>query len=130
MADIWLRASLIAHDFIPAAFWAGNYEAMRDTYLPASENYALCRDGNMQGFISLSAGGHIEALFVLPESQGCGVGRVLLEHAKCLYPSLSLAVYKDNRRAVDFYSRNGFEVSEHGTDPATGCAELRMIYGA
>lgn len=127
MAALWLRASVMAHDFIPAAYWVENLDAMRDTYLPVSENYVCTNScGEILGFISLSDSGHIEALFVAPEHQGHGVGRALLDRAKRLYPVLTLAVYEENSRAVDFYLRNGFTVTERRIEPATGHPELLM----
>ena len=38
-ADIWLQASLAAHDFVPSDFWRKHLGAMKEQYLPASEVY-------------------------------------------------------------------------------------------
>lgn len=37
LVDIWLEASLQAHDFIPDAFWHSQRDAMLNHYLPAAE---------------------------------------------------------------------------------------------
>ncbi|NMR77527.1 GNAT family N-acetyltransferase, partial [Vibrio alginolyticus] len=37
--EIWLNASVKAHDFISAEFWESQLENMRNIYIPASETY-------------------------------------------------------------------------------------------
>lgn len=125
MAGVWLRASVMAHGFISRSYWEKNLEAMRNRYLPASENYACLEEGKVVGFISLS-GNRVAALFVEPLMQGRGIGRALLCHAKGLRVELTLAVYSDNCRAAEFYAANGFDVTEERVDEATGCAERLM----
>jgi len=34
--DIWLQASIKAHDFVAAEFWQSQVDNMRDIYIPAS----------------------------------------------------------------------------------------------
>jgi len=40
--EIWLEASIQAHDFLAREFWESKVSEMRDTYLPASETYPGC----------------------------------------------------------------------------------------
>ena len=56
------------------------------------------------------------------------MGRELLSHAKALKGGLSLSVYEKNRRAVNFYQREGFAVQRYGVDADTGETEMIMIY--
>jgi putative acetyltransferase len=37
--DIWLKASIIAHDFIDSSYWVSELNNMRQTYIPDSETY-------------------------------------------------------------------------------------------
>lgn len=128
MAAIWLEASVAAHGFIPASFWRSNVDNMRQLYLPQTKSIAcLNGDGEMTGFLSISGGRHIEALFVKPQEQGRGIGSALLEHTKRSYRELSLCVYEENSLAVNFYLKHGFVVDEKRVDPHTGHAELFMI---
>ena len=129
MTEIWLAASLEAHAFIPGAFWENNADEMRSVYLPRAENYAYVDDGTVTGFISLRDC-HVEALFVMPSHQNRGVGRMLLDKAKSLCVRLTLAVYSENRSAVDFYMHNGFTVVEERTDHLTGHPEKIMMWTA
>ena len=50
IVTIWLQASLIAHDFIPAHFWAEHAQQMRDSYLPNAETLVIEEDGAIKGY--------------------------------------------------------------------------------
>ena len=70
----------------------------------------------------------LAALFVCPESQGEGIGRKLIDKAKQVRHELELSVYTDNRKAVRFYERCGFEAVSENVDQHTGQPELRMRF--
>ena len=125
MTEIWLQASLAAHDFISSDFWHANAESMRSKYLPSSENLIYVENDKILGFISLQKN-NVAALFVTPEAQGRGIGKTLLDQAKKSHDTLSLAVYERNSRSVSFYSHQGFVVLQSRTDPHTGETELIM----
>lgn len=127
VVDIWLRASLRAHDFVPAEFWHQRVGDLRDTYLPAAESYVYEAAGIVLGFLSL-LDNTVAALFVRPESQGHGVGSRLLDHAKGLTSELTLTVYKANERSVAFYEQHGFVTQQEQLDPHTGQPELLMVW--
>ena len=100
---IWLEASILAHHFIPAMYWIGKQDDMRNIYLPASNTYVF-EDENIrliQGFISMT-GNYLAALFVIPESQGTGIGKALLEHVKERHTEITLNVYAKNESSVLF----------------------------
>ena len=125
MVRIWYDASVLAHSFIPSSFWALNKNAMKEKYLPLAENIVLEEEGKIAGFISL-VGERICFLFVEPEMQKKGVGRVLLEYAKILKGELSLKVYRENENAFRFYEKCGFvEVGEE-IDGFTDCMQILM----
>ncbi|UDL05959.1 N-acetyltransferase [Marinobacter sp. CA1] len=126
--DIWLAASIQAHDFIEPAFWQAQVEAMREQYLPASETWVWCHDNNVVGgFLSLN-GDTLAALFVAPEAQGQGIGQSLLAMAREQRPTLELTVYSANANAVSFYRRQGFTVTGEAPDAHTGAPELTMVW--
>lgn len=127
--EVWLLASLQAHDFIPAAFWWQQQEAMRARYLPAAQIWVCEREGQVQGFVALVED-HLAALFVRPESQQDGIGRALLELAKRERQRLHLKVFCENDIAVHFYRQQGFVIVAEGVDEATGQPELYMDYQA
>ena len=51
-AEIWLASNLDAHDFIPAEYWRGNFQAVK-AQLPEAEVYVCEEDGRLSGFIGL-----------------------------------------------------------------------------
>jgi len=61
------------------------------------------------GFLALKpAAGCLDQLFVLPEMQGAGIGRALLDFAKQQLPNgLWLRTAAENLRACTFYEREG-----------------------
>lgn len=127
--QIWLDASLIAHDFIDPAFWQSQVENMRNLYIPASETYVMERDSRVVGFYSL-LDNQMAALFVAPDCQGQGIGKRLMAHAMTQRPVLTLAVYKNNTASCQFYLSQGFVVTHEQVDEHSGQVEYWMSSGA
>ncbi len=67
-------------------------------------------DGVVKGFIRLR-GKHIEKLFVEPAFTGRGIGAALISHAIGLGAN-ELLVLEKNTRAIRFYNRFGFRLTE------------------
>ena len=111
---IWLEASILAHHFIPAMYWIGKQEDMRNVYLPGSDTYVFEdeKTKSVQGFISM-VGNYLAAIFVIPEAQGTGIGKALIEYAK-------------NEPSVAFYEKQGFRFVEKHVEEETGEQELVM----
>lgn len=126
--QIWLHGNLDAHAFIPASFWTGHFEIVRNM-LPQAELYVHEDKDTRQidGFIGLT-GNHIEGIFVAKAARSKGVGKALLEYAKSRKPSLTLSVYQKTERALAFYQREQFTVQSEGIDEDTNEAELQMLW--
>jgi len=124
---IWLDASVRAHDFMEKEFWESRLPEMRDIYLPASETYVSVQKGEVKGFLSLH-GDTLAALFVDPDAQGRGIGTRLMAKAKSLRNRIYLTVYRENRRAIDFYLKCGFRGVKEQVDEHTGHKELLMVF--
>lgn len=131
LVDIWLRATLASHDFIPAAFWHAQVQDMRHVYLPYSQVWVCERDGVVAGFYAL-VDEQLAAIFVAPQWQGQGVGKALMAHAKSQRNQLQLQVYQRNRKSLGFYLSQGFTVQGERMDEATGQPEydMRWVRGA
>ncbi len=125
--DIWLRASMKAHDFAPPEFWQKHSADMRSKYIPGSETWVYEHDGRVVGFFSL-VDENLAALFVEPEMQGTGFGPKLLQKAKSLRGKLELCVYTLNTRAMSFYLKQGFKEEGRRTDTHTGVQESIMAW--
>lgn len=68
--------------------------------------------GRILGFIAF-AEEWLNHLYLLPEAQGQGLGRKLLELAQSRYDHLQLWVFQRNEAAIRFYERNGFRKVKH-----------------
>lgn len=123
--DIWLTASIKAHDFVAAEFWSNHLDAMRDLYIPASQVYVYEKESVVLGFYALHDNS-LAALFVDPEHQGAGIGSQLMAHALQQRRQLELTVYKDNAPSVAFYLARGFNIISEQTDEHTGHIEYVM----
>ena len=101
---------------------------MSSTFAPAALEgsrtlIAWSADGRRLGYIHMRSGrdgvsdepcGYVSLLALEEDAEGSGVGRRLMAEAEawaraCGYRLLSLDVFADNRRAVDFYERDGFK---------------------
>lgn len=118
IVDIWLDASILAHDFISAEFWNGQVANMRDLYLPSANIYLAIVNQQVLGFYAVN-NGKLEALFVTPERQGQGIGTALLNHAKQMFGALTLSVYQKNVKSYEFYQERGFSNIGEETDKNT-----------
>lgn len=127
--DIWLNASLQAHDFIPATYWEQQLLPMRDLYLPLAENYVIKENQTVTGFASLlRSEAALAALFIAPHQQGLGYGTALIDFFKLQCDELHLNVYTENTVAVNFYQQQGFKIISQAMDQNTGHAELSMTW--
>ena len=71
---------------------------------------------------------YLAALFVAPAHQKKGVGSRLLALAKKMRDTLELSVYAENERAVAFYRKNGFRMTDKRIEEMTGHTELLMVF--
>ena len=126
--QIWLHGNLDAHPFIPASFWTGHFEMVRDM-LPQAELYVHENEAPRQidGFIGLTEN-HIEGIFVAKSARSKGIGKALLDYVKPRRPRLTLGVYQKNERALAFYRREQFVVQSEGIDEDTNEAEIQMLW--
>lgn len=68
-------------------------------------------DGAVKGFIRVD-GRRVKKLFVEPVLQGQGIGAALLEYAIEAYGANELWALEKNTRAIAFYKRHGFSVTQ------------------
>ena len=123
---LWLETNISAHNFIDKNYWISNYDDVRKM-MPEAEIYVYEEDKCIKGFIGL-IDNYIAGIFVQSDSQSKGIGRALIAYSKKIKDKLMLNVYEKNSRAVDFYKRENFEVSEKNKDENTGEVEFSMIW--
>lgn len=116
LLDIWLRASLKAHDFLPPKLLAEQKQVVGEVYLAKAETFVAMQDDLPVGFIGL-LDSIVGGLFVDPDQQGLGIGGLLVAHGLALKGELTLEVYARNQAALRFYRRLGFvETGRRPTD--------------
>ncbi len=98
---------------------------MAETYLPNSETYLAVTDEKIFGFISLT-GNYLAALFIRPEAQRCGIGKLLLDYIKERHETIELRVYAKNTGSVNFYKRQSFAEITRIEDKASGEMEILL----
>ncbi|HIU17597.1 MAG TPA: GNAT family N-acetyltransferase [Candidatus Avidesulfovibrio excrementigallinarum] len=128
IVQLWLKASIKAHDFISRSWWEARAQDMRELYLPLSDVLVVAIDdasGELVGFAALIEN-VLAALFVLPGWERRGIGSRLLELIRKLRADLCLTVYERNCRAVTFYTKHGFVKVGRRIEEATGQAEWVM----
>lgn len=124
--EIWLESTIKAHDFIPKKYWKDNYNAVKNEYIPISKTYIYEQNGEIKGFISVLNDEFIGALFVATDCQEQGIGSALIDYAARQFPKLNLAVYKQNKKAVDFYLKKGFKIIQESPNEDSGFPEYIM----
>lgn len=108
--SIWKYSTIKAHNFIDEKYWENSYDIVKNVYIPASETFIYEEDKEIKGFISILNKEFIGALFIDINTQGRGIGSKLIDYAIKNYKKLNLAVYKDNKKSVEFYLNKGFDI--------------------
>lgn len=124
--DIWLESTIKAHDFIPKEYWEDSYNTVKDVYIPIAETFVYEDKEGIKGFISIINNEFIGALFVATKYQGNGIGKKLIDYVINRYEKLSLLVYKENKKSVEFYINRGFEIVKEQVNEDSGYDEYIM----
>ena len=107
---IWRRSVDATHDFLSGAYRA-ELEDLVSAFLPEAPLWVAVTEKDEPVAFMLLTGEHMDALFVVPTVRGCGVGKLLIEHALTLAPKLTTNVNEQNEQAVGFYKKMGFKVT-------------------
>ena len=124
--NIWLESTIKAHNFISEDYWENNYNIVKDVYIPMAETFVYDDGLDIKGFISIINNEFIGALFVDSNCQRLGIGSELIDYILKKYEKLSLAVYKNNKKAVSFYKNKGFKVIKEQVNEDSGFQEYIM----
>ncbi|MCC0661621.1 N-acetyltransferase [Clostridioides sp. ZZV14-6154] len=126
--EIWEESTIKAHDFINKDYWKNSYNIVKNEYMPISETFVYDDGEEIKGFISIIDNEFIGALFISTNYQSLGIGSKLLDYVIKEYKNLSLAVYKDNKKAVVFYNKKGFNIVKEQVNEDSGFKEYLMEY--
>ena len=122
--QIWLYGNIDAHYFIDKDYWKNNFDMVSEM-IPKAEVYVFEDKDGIAGFIGLMDN-YIAGLFVKHEKCSNGIGKHLLDYAKTMKEELQLDVYSKNKKALDFYIREGFEVKNIHVNEETNEEEKLM----
>lgn len=128
LLDVWYRASLVGHPFLPEAFLEKERAEIVERWLPAADTTVYEVDGRVVGFLSL-IDNEVGAIFVDPDLHGRGIGRALMDDARERRPYLELTVFEANEVGRRFYETYGFAFVERRVEESTGEPELRLRLG-
>lgn len=124
--QIWLEVNMEAHEFVPSDYWLSQYQSVQEQLLQA-DIYVYEQDKEIQGFVGMMDD-YLAGIFVDKKCRSMGIGKGLLECVKKNYPAFSLNVYQKNRRAVDFYLREGLFIVSKGVDENTAETDYIMAW--
>ena len=126
IVNIWQEASRVATPFLTEEFVQQERDNIRNIYLKHAETWVFEDNGQVVAFLALIEN-EVGAIFALPESQGKGIGRALMDHAVSIRDELFLDVFEENRIGRRFYDRYGFKLDHRHVHEQTGQALLRLI---
>lgn len=124
--DIWEESTIKAHDFIDKDYWKNNYDTVKNVHIPISDTFVYDDGENIKGFISIIDDEFIGALFIDVKYRGLGIGSKLINYITSKYGKLNLAVYKENEKAVKFYTHKGFKIIKEQKNEDSGFEEYIM----
>ncbi len=126
--DIWLNGNKQAHCFIPGSYWESCAHKVQ-SLLSQADVFIWEEEGLIKGFAGMQ-GNYLAGIFVDQAFRCAGIGKKLLDFIKEQQPSFSLSVYKENRRALEFYLREGLTITAEGMDEATGHEEYTLTWNS
>ncbi|MEM9778126.1 MAG: GNAT family N-acetyltransferase, partial [Chloroflexota bacterium] len=100
---------------------------MRRLFLPKSQTWVYENDKRIAGFIYL-LDNVVGGIFVHPDWQRKGVGKLLMDQACSVHDTLELEMFKANSQAIAFYNKYGFRVTSERHDEATNQPMLKLSY--
>ncbi|QCP82035.1 acetyltransferase [Alcaligenes sp. 1735tsa3] len=106
--EIWRKAVDATHDFLSVQD-RQEIDVMVCGFLPQVSLWLAVDETDYPLAFMLLEQGHMQALFVDPDSRGMGVGKALVLHGLSLHPSMTTDVNEQNEQAVGFYEKMGFK---------------------
>lgn len=124
--EIWLKSNIEAHNFVDKNYWINNFDLVK-SMIKESEIYIYEENNKILGFIGLSEN-YIAGIFIDKEFRNKGIGKNLLDYAKDKKDKLYLNVFEKNNKAMNFYIKNQFIISEKNFDDENKEYEYKLIW--
>ncbi len=120
LLSVWEYSVRSSHDFLKEEDIEFYKPLVRNRYIPSVDIFVVRDDcGHIAAFMGLSDD-MLEMLFVLPERQRCGYGKVLVDYAVNTCGILKVDVNEDNVNACRFYLKMGYRLIGRDEYDATG----------
>lgn len=116
----WMARELAFPDFQRAKghTFAEDCNYFRNVILQNNDVWVIEVDGRAAGFMAI-AGDFVDQLYIHPDFQRCGLGKIFLNYAKRLSPEhVWLYTLQINKNGRAFYEKNGFVAVRFGVSPA------------
>lgn len=130
LVDIWAASVRSSHHFLSDDYFNYIHAHLASDYFPAVTLYGAffaASPAECLGFMGLAREAEstrvsVEMLFINPAWQRQGIGRTLLDYAKSRGLPVILDVNEQNSTALDFYLKQGFEITGRSPLDASGKA--------
>jgi putative acetyltransferase len=129
--DLWTEAWQSAYpaiDFAARRPWMDSH--FEELARAGARLYVATVGGRVAGFVTINPGsGYLDQLVVARAHQRRGIAGILLARAQQVCPQrIDLDVNQDNRTAVAFYRKHGFDVTGTGSARLSGAPTYRMTW--
>ena len=129
--DMWVAAWQAAYpaiDFSTRRDWAKNHIA--DLEQEGASSSIAVSDGKIIGLLVIDPNtGYLDQIVVATEAQGGDAARLLIEKARHTCPDgIDLHVNADNTRAIAFYQKYGFVISDADKNARSGAPTHKMSW--
>ena len=122
---VWYEASKVGHPFLSEEMLQEDRQEIINMYIPIARQWVAEVDGAIVGFIAMIEN-QVGGLFVDPLWHKKGVGTALIGHVRPMFPTLTVAVFKENPNAIRFYEKSGFRLIEERVSEYHEILELFM----
>lgn len=109
--ELWERSVLATHHFLKPDDFSEIKKLVAGINFNELQVYCLLNQNTVLGFVGV-ADQKIEMLFLDPSSMGKGLGKKLLQFAMDELQADKLDVNEQNSKALSFYLKNGFQITE------------------
>jgi GNAT superfamily N-acetyltransferase len=120
VAALWHFTKKAAYPYLPLdqrRTLEEDVNFFREKILRRCDLWAADDNGRIAGFLAMQ-GTYVDRLYVVPDSQRCGIGGKLIQHAKELSPAgLELHTHRKNMSAWKFYEKHEFLAVHFGISP-------------
>ena len=99
---------------------------LREYTLPNSQVLTAKAGGEIISFVALGQN-FVDQLYVRESFQNKGLGGFWINRAKTFYPDfLELYTFASNEKAIIFYEKHGFKITERGIAPDEKMPDVKM----